>query len=180
MQKTIRKILRILEYINLRAIWVSMAALFVLMIMTSYNAIVRRAGIGGVADSLDLTQLLMILIIFCALAFQESKRGHIRVDMFVVMMPKLASKLVDGFFNLISAGILGIFAYAYYDSIAGSRRSGAATQVYRIPEWPFVIVVSIVIALFALTMLFNTIDIFLYGDSLTEGESDAEPDTEET
>ena len=134
MQAVLNKILKVLEYINLRALWVSMASLFILMIMTSVNAIIRKAGIGGIADSLDLTQLLMILIIFCALAFQESKRGHIRVDMFVVMMPKLIAKLVNGLFNLLSTGILGFFSYSYFSDIAKTRSSGAASQVYRIPE----------------------------------------------
>ena len=143
------------------------------MIMTSVNAIIRKAGIGGIADSLDLTQLLMILIIFCALAFQESKRGHIRVDMFIVMMPKIPSRIVDCIFNLLSTGVLAFFAYAYYISIPGSRRQGSATQVLRVPEWPFVVIVSIVLALFALTMLFNTIDILLYGDRSTEDESES-------
>jgi len=134
LQAVLNKILKVLEYINLRALWVSMASLFILMIMTSVNAIIRKAGIGGIADSLDLTQLLMILIIFCALAFQESKRGHIRVDMFVVMMPKLIAKLVNGLFNLLSTGILGFFSYSYFSDIAKTRSSGAASQVYRIPE----------------------------------------------
>jgi len=144
------------------------------MIMTSVNAVIRKAGIGGIADSLDLTQLLMILIIFCALAFQESKRGHIRVDMFVVMMPKLVSKIVNGFFNVLSSGILGFFSYSYFSDIAKTRSSGAATQVYRIPEWPFVIVVAVVLGLFALTMFFNTINIFLYDEESTEDEGGAE------
>ena len=147
-----------MEYINLKVLWVSMAALFALMLMTAVNVVIRKAGIGGVADSLDLTRLLMVLIIFCAFAFQESKRGHIRVDMFLEKMPKHAAKITDTALNTLSTAVLALLAYAYFAGVSGSRRQGAATQVWRVPEWPFVAIVAVVISLFAVTMLLNTID----------------------
>ena len=163
MRAVTKKILKVLEYINLRALWVSMAALFVLMLMTSVNAVIRKMGVGGIADSLDLTQLLMVLIIFFSFAFLESKREHIRIDMFVNILPGVFAKIADAVLNALSAAVLALFAYSYFASIPGSRAQGAATQVWRIPEWPFVAAVAVVLTLFALTMLFNSIDILING-----------------
>lgn len=163
MRMAVKKILKALEYVNLRALWVSMAALFLLMLMTSVNAVIRKAGIGGIADSLDLTQLLMVLVIFCAFAFQESKKEHIRVDMFVSKLPGGASAIMETVLNILSTGILALFAYAYFDNISGSYRQGAATQVWRIPEWPFTLAVAAALSLFALTAFFNAIDALISG-----------------
>ena len=174
MEKSVKKILRILETVNMKALYIAMAALFILMMMASINAVIRRAGIGGIADSLDLTRLLMVLIIFSSMAYQESKRGHVRVDMFLMMTPKWFYKIVDGFLNLLSIGILGFMTYAYFMDIERIRASGAASQVYRIPEWPFIAIVAVVLLLFTVTTLFNSIDVFFYDNKEEKPEATPE------
>ena len=138
-----------------------MAALFLLMCMTTVNTIIRKAGIGGIIDAFDMTGFLMVLIIFCALAFQETDKEHIRIDMFVAMLPRKAGIIVDTVLNIITIGTLAYFSYAYFEDIPANRLSGASSQVLKIPEWPFYAVVSLALALFALTVLLNSIEVFI-------------------
>ena len=173
----IRKILKIVNSINLKVCYISMVSVFVLMLLTTVNVIIRKAplGVGGITDAFDMTNLLMVLIIFCALAFQESGREHIRVDMFVEMLPKIGKHIVNTLFDLLTVGALGFFSYVYFSDIEGTQRSGAATQVLKIPEWPFYIVIAISIALFGVTVLLNMIDRFLPEEAAGAG-SEAKPE----
>jgi len=138
-----------------------MAAAFLLMCLTSINTVLNTASIGSIPDAFPLTEYLMILIVFCALAFQESEKEHIRVDMFVVMLPKTIGKIVNIVFDLLTFGAVSYLSYAYFSDIASSRRSGAASSLLKVPEWPFYLVVAIAVALFAITILLHTIEHFL-------------------
>ena len=156
-----KKVLKVVNSINYKVCYISMVSLFVLMVMTTVNTVIRKLGIGGIVDAFDMTGLLMILMIFCALAFQESGKEHIRVDMFVEMMPRVGKLIVNTFLDLLTIGALGYLSYAYFIDVGPSYTSGAASQVLKIPEWPFKIVVAVSVALFAITVLLNMIDSFL-------------------
>jgi TRAP-type C4-dicarboxylate transport system permease small subunit len=112
----------------------------------------------------------MILIVFCALAFQESGKEHIRVDMFVEMLPKVVGKVVNIVFDFFTVVAVGYLSYAYFIDIAPTRRSGAASSLMRIPEWPFRLVVAIAVLLFAITVLLHTIERFLPKDNEDKSE----------
>jgi len=176
----LKKVLKIVNAINLKVCYISMVALFVLMAMTTVNTVIRKLGIGGIVDAFDMTGLLMILMVFCALAYQESGKEHIRVDMFVEMMPKVWKHIVNTFLDLLTVGALGYLSYAYFIDIIPTRRSGSASQVLKIPDWPFYIVVAISVALFTITVFLNMIDRFLPEETVESTEESTEVKPEES
>lgn len=155
------KALKVLRSINEKACYVAMVALFLLMILTVVNTLTRKTWIGGIPDSLDMTELFMILIVFCGFAFLESEKGHIRVDMLINQFPKMVKKIVSGILYLASAGILFLFFAAELKETAGKITTGASTQVLSIPHWPFTIIVAIAILLYGITLLAHAIEIFI-------------------
>jgi len=151
----------VVQFINRKYLHISMAALFIMMAMTVINTVIRKAGIGGIVDAFDMTNLLMICTVYCALAYQESIKGHVRIDMFVDMLPGISSKIVDTILNVLSVAIMAVMFYAYFNAIVPRFHSGSSTQVLKIPEWPFYILVTIGLFLFTLAMLLNTIGAFV-------------------
>ncbi len=143
--------------------YVAMAAMFVLMCMTTIDTILRKTAVGGITDSFDITELFMVLIIFCGFAFLESDKGHVRVDVFLNMFPKTSKRVVDSIMYLLSAGTLVMIAVAMFRYIFARYANGAATQILGIPHWPFVIIVTIALILFALTTFLHALDIALGG-----------------
>jgi TRAP-type C4-dicarboxylate transport system permease small subunit len=177
--KLMKKTLDIVKSITGKMCIVGMLSMLIMMVMVTIDTIIRKTPIGGITDSMDMTQLLLGLIIYSGMAFLESNRGHVRVDMFLLMMPMKIRKVVEGIVYLLSTVILGITVYAYIINIGPDYRSRAGTQVLRIPQWPFKLVVAIGIFLFAVTMLVHTIALFR-GDIATEApeEEDAGGDAE--
>ena len=156
-----RSVLKFMGSINMKVCLVSMAAAFLLMCLTSVNTILNTASLGSIPDAFPITEYLMILIIFCALALQESEKEHIRVDMFVVMLPKIVGKIINIVFDLLTFAAVSYLSYAYFSDISYSYKSGAASSLLKVPEWPFYLVIGIATALFAITILFHTIEHFL-------------------
>jgi TRAP-type C4-dicarboxylate transport system permease small subunit len=147
-----------------------MISLFFLMCLTTLNTVMRKSPLGGITDSLDITEYFLVLIIYCGMAYLESEKGHIRVDMFLVMLPGALRKYTEAFWYLVSAGILGLFSYAMLLNIGSTYRSGAATQVMHIPQWPFTILVAAAISLYAVTVTLHLIEI-LIGSGDTGGQA---------
>ncbi|SHI07425.1 TRAP-type C4-dicarboxylate transport system, small permease component [Sporobacter termitidis DSM 10068] len=168
-----KKALKIVDSINLKVCYIAMAALFVLMCMITVDTIMRKTPLGGIPDSQDLTELFLILIVFCGLAFLESDRGHIRVDMFVNMFPRLLKKITEVVMYLLSAGILMLLFYAMLGNIGSTYSSGAATQILRIPHWPFVAVVTVALFLYAFTVLLHGIELITQKDDEKKTEKPA-------
>ena len=153
------KALKFIDNINLKVCYVSMGAAFFLMCMTTVHAIFRKfTHLGGITDSLDITTLSMTLIVFCAFAFMESQRGHVRVDVLVNVFPKKANTVLQGVMLLISAGFLFILFYAVASNIPVIHARGASSMVLNIPHWPFYIVMAVGLFVYAVTVLLHGIE----------------------
>ena len=169
-----KKTLRVVRSVNLKMCYVAMVAMAVLMLMTTVNTIMRKMMLGGITDNLDLTEYLLTLIIFCGLAFLESEKGHVRVDMFLIMLPKTLKRVAESVWYLLSAGVLFMLFYGMYVSIVPTYRSGAGSQVWHVPEWPFTAVVTVAIFLYAFTVLVHLIAIIIGKDEAPEEEPESE------
>jgi len=155
------KALKILDNINLKICYISMGAAFFLMCMTTVHALLRKfTTLGGITDSLDLTTLSMTLIVFCAFAFMESQRGHVRVDVLVNLLPKKADTALQGVMLIISGIFLFILFYAVTSNITTIYARGAATMVLKIPHWPFYIVMAVGLCAYAITVFLHGIEKF--------------------
>ena len=165
----LKKALEIARSINLRICYVSMVSMFVLMVLTTINTIMRKIYfLGGIKDAFDMTAMLLVLIVFCAMAFLESGKGHVRVGMLFLVLPSLPKKIVEAFWYLMSSGILFLFTLSLFNNIQSTYKSGAASQVFAIPWWPFSIVITVAVLAYALTVLTRLIAIIVGQDSEKE------------
>ena len=155
------KALDLMSKINRKVCAVSMCALFFLMCMTTVHALMRKfTPSGGITDSLGITELSMVLIVFCGLAYMESERGHVRVDLLVSKFPARLQSVLTGILYLATAIFIFILFYAVFTNVSVIMSRGAATQVLLIPFWPFYAVICIGLFVYALTVLFHAFEEF--------------------
>jgi TRAP-type C4-dicarboxylate transport system permease small subunit len=138
-----------------------MCATFFLMCMTTIHAVFRKfTSFGGITDSLGITELTMVLIVFCSLAYMESERGHVRVDILVNKFPKRFVSILTGILYLLTAAFIFVLFYAVAGNVGTIMSRGAATQILHIPFWPFYAVICVGLFAYALTVLFHAIEEF--------------------
>jgi len=153
------KCVKIIGLINYRVSAVGMITIFFLMCWTTIHAAVRKfTQYGGIDDALPITELLMVLMIFCGLAFMQSERGHIRVDFLVMRMPKIPRKTLEIAMLVIAAVFIFIMFYAAVNNIVPIYLKNAQTTVLKIPFWPFWIAVAVGLFLYAFTLLLHAIE----------------------
>ena len=167
------KALDFMSSINKKVCWVSMAAVFFLMCMTTVHAILRKFTIsGGITDSLGITELSMVLIVFCSLAYMESERGHVRVDLLVSKFPFKFQHVLTGILFLMTTVFIFILFYAVITNVPVVMSRGAATQVLLIPFWPFHAVICVGLFVYGITVFLHAIEEFGKKPELKAVETD--------
>jgi len=147
------RFLKIIDAVCAKLSWVSIGVTFFLMCMTSIHVLLRKfTQHWSVPGSIELTELSLVVIVFCAVGYLQSQDGHVRVNMFVGMLPKRAQHFISFVILLLSAATLVGMFYAALLQITAQFNSGLATSVLRIPIWPFVIVSCIGILLYAVSL----------------------------
>lgn len=143
--------------------WVALIMAFAMMLITTVDVILRKIPFipFSILGSYDMTEMAMVAIVFFGIAYFQSERGHVRVDMFVNKFPHAIRCAVEGIVNLVEAAFGGIMCYAAFQQIATLFSRGTGTSVLRIPHWPFAIVMSIGLLLFTIFLLLDGIMDFM-------------------
>ncbi|MDR2295639.1 MAG: TRAP transporter small permease [Clostridiales Family XIII bacterium] len=154
------RLIKITDAICDKFSYVALAATFFLMCMMSIHVILRKfTSSGGISASLELTEVSMVVIVFCALAYLQANDGHVRVSMFADLLPPPAKKILNFVILIISAVVLFVMAYAAARNIGTQFASGAQTQVWKIPLWPFVVLTAVGLLLYALRVFLSAVSL---------------------
>lgn len=135
------------------AVYVGGAALALMMALTVADVVLRNLFAMVVPGGMELNGLLMILVALSTLSAVELARAHIRVDLVLQAVPEfLRLPLVAGGLLLTFATIV-VTAVQILRQAMYLRGNGIVTGVLGLPEWPFALIATLFVFLFALALL---------------------------
>lgn len=138
-----------------RLTWV---ILFVLMMLTVANVVLRLPVFNtSIIGAKELTELMMILIVFCSLAQCQADDGHIQVDLVMRRMQPRTQAIVDCFTQLACALLFVLMTWALYLQAVDIKAWGEVTMDLRLPIYPFVFAASIGSAFLAAVLFLKTL-----------------------
>ena len=139
----IRKVNRVLGY-------VASSFLILLMMITVVDVFMRYFFNSPVTGTTEISQLMMIIIVFPALGWAAIDRAHIRVDLLINQVPKRPKAIVNSITFLIALGIYTIIAWrSFLESAVVNRQ----TSLIHLPFAPFYWIMSVSLAIFCLAIL---------------------------
>jgi TRAP-type C4-dicarboxylate transport system permease small subunit len=140
------RVLRALAYCA-GAVLLGLMALILFDVLMRY--VLRLPFLGG----FELTELLMVLVVFLALPYCAATNGHVSVDVFARQLdrPRLRWILVP--IHLAGAALMILIAWQATVYAAGSAGRGEASQMLKVPGWPFEVVTAASAAVFAVVLL---------------------------
>lgn len=136
--------------------WLSAAAAgvtFLLMLVVAIQIVARylAQAIPGVYES---AELMMVAIVFLGLAYTQSLKGHIYMELLVTRLSRRRKALVEGFTLLLSLGIFVIITYKSGQKSYEAWRIGDVTMgLIAFPVWPSKVLVPIGSGLLCLRFL---------------------------
>ena len=138
----------------------AVASSAVAVIALAALAVVTVVDVGGryflnkpLLGTVEMSEFLMVILSFGALALAELRNSHITVDFFVTALPERIRALLDAV-----AALLGILFWSFvaWRAAVHAHRIWIAGEVSAnlvVPTWPFYLVVTVGCGLLALALI---------------------------
>lgn len=116
--------------------------------------IIGRAFSAPLSGGSDIGTMLMVGLIFFAVAGTQADNDHVSMDALVVLFPRRLRKLTDRINLLICFGVASFLAYGTVKAAVDSYASGEmALGAMMLPLWPSKAIVAFGLTLYALVIL---------------------------
>ncbi len=125
------------------------AALFAIMLLTLFDVSGRKLIDTSVPGSLELTELLMVLVIFAGLPLVSLQGEHVVFDSLDALIAKPLRRVQQAAVNLLCAAALGGIAGLVWVKAGQMAEYGDVTAQLRLPLGPFVYLMSLLCGLTA-------------------------------
>ena len=113
-------------------------ALFAIMVLTFLDVSGRKMLSQSITGSLELTELLMVVVIFGALPLVSLKGEHVVFDSLDLVLPRFIQKIQQGLIHLICGGLLLGLAYLMWQTGAEFAAAGETSAQLKIAKAPFI------------------------------------------
>ena len=141
--RIIRSLSRLLGYVAT----VMMGLMTLLTVVDVFMRYVLNAPITGATE---VSELMMVVLVFPALAWIAIDRSHIRVDLLVVKWPRRVQLMVEIITLLLA---LGTYVIITWQSFLESMEVREATSLLEVPEAPFHWIMTLGFAMLCLAIM---------------------------
>ena len=150
--KNIEKIIHLISaYLNYPGIF----SVGLMMLFISVDVIGRYIFNKPISGSIDIIALLMVVLVFCSIAYCASQNNNVRIDIFYLKLPQQIKSLLDiitSFLSFIFVGLLswrlGNQAWNYIQ-----KPPGATTLFFQWPLIPFYLLAAVGCAILCLELI---------------------------
>ena len=136
----------------------SLAALAAMTLTTVVDVAGRYLLNRPLPGALELSELLMVFLVFGAFAVTELRRGHVEVDVVAARFPPRGQALCEGLAALLSLGFWGVITWRTALHAQNVGAAGETTPNLGLPIAPFVWIAAAGTALFAAALLARLLD----------------------
>ena len=129
--------------------WLAALALFGIMLLTLVDVAGRKLFSASVPGSLELTELLMVAVIFAALPLVSLQGEHVVFDSLDSRLPATARRVQQFLVDALCFAALGGVAWLMWVKAGQMASYGDITAQLKLPVAPFVYVMSVLCAVTA-------------------------------
>ncbi len=135
--------------------WLGVAVLLAMTFVTTGDVIGRYGFQSPLVGSIDIIELMMVVLVFPCIAYCASQDGHVRVDVVYVKLGPRSRASLDTITSALSVFISGLITWQL-----GARAldiylkpPGPATGYFLWPHLPFIALAAVGFALLSLELL---------------------------
>ncbi len=99
----------------------------------------------------EFVKMATAIGVFTYLPYTQLKRGNIMVDTFTLWLGPRACRLLDAFWDLVFAAVMGLCALGLFVGAREAMRSGETTMQLQLIMWPAIGLAAVLCLLLAVT-----------------------------
>lgn len=131
----------------------SMIAAVAMMLLVTADVFMRRALNQPIFGAYEVGKVLLVIVVFCGVAYVMSVKGHVVVDTLVRLYPKSLQRVVTAFAYLLSLIIVALISWQSVVYGMDMVRVGETSVLLRILVSPFIFIVAFGSAILFLVIL---------------------------
>ena len=131
-------------------------AILAMMLLTCTDVFLRYTFNAPIEGSFDVTQMLMVVVVFFALAYCGWTGGHVVVDLLRDVLPPRLLVPLSVLVNGVGFTVMVIITWQALVTASDFMRTGETPMTVLIPKYPFVIVTAFGASIYAAVLLFKT------------------------
>lgn len=123
-----------------------------MMVLTIADVVLRKTISRSILGTVEVTEFMMVVLVFFGLAQTEILNGHVKVDLVMRRFGDRVQGVVDAITQFICFLLFGTATWATLVYSSTMRASKEVTQDLWIPKYPFLYVVAVGWALLGLVL----------------------------
>lgn len=137
--------------------FVSMAATAMMMLVIASDVFMRTVFHSPIFGAYDVIKVLLVVIVFCAVAYVMRIREHVVVDSITRLYPPKFKRPITGISQVLSMIILALICWQTIKYGLAMFRVGENLVLLKIPMSPFVFLVAFGYAVFFILVMVQLI-----------------------
>jgi TRAP-type C4-dicarboxylate transport system permease small subunit len=119
--------------------YIGNAALAFMMLLTTVDVVGRYFFNSPVLGAYEITEYLMLIMVFSFLALAQSKKAHINVDIVFNRLPARLQRAFERFNHIVCLLMMILITWKSAERIMELKKTGEASLLLKIPDYPFAI-----------------------------------------
>jgi TRAP-type C4-dicarboxylate transport system permease small subunit len=127
--------------------------LFGMMILTALDVILRYLFNSPILGVLEITEFMMVVIVFFSLAYTQSAKKHVAVDFLVIRLSKRKQRIIDLISYMIYVLLLMVICWKSISKGLEIMETNEVSGTLSFPVFPFFFVVALGCAAMGVNLL---------------------------
>ena len=143
MRRSVHSIERTLYNISGVSGWVSQYLLGGIVMVTVVDIGLRYVFNRPLAFTVELVELGLSIIVFCAIIVCTAQRGHINLNILLMKFPKRSQAAVNSFIYIVCTFVFIVMSWRCVVYAFQLKDMGQVSMMLKLPYYPFVFVIAI-------------------------------------
>jgi TRAP-type C4-dicarboxylate transport system permease small subunit len=119
----------------------------------------RRFYNAPVNGDFEMVQIASAITVFSFLPYCQVRRSNIVVDTFTTWLPARTNALIDAFWDLVYAGMMGLMTACLIAGTLEHIRSSQTTMLLQLLVWPAIAICTVLAALLTCVALTTAVQL---------------------
>ena len=124
------------------AVVIGASVLIAIVLLVIVDVTLRRVFNSPLAFSKELIEIMLVVVVFCSLAYTTFQGRHVSVDVLVSRFPPKARAIINPATDFLSAVMFALIGWRSIDQAMHIWDIGSETGILKIPYYPFLFVVA--------------------------------------